>query len=108
MRIFDMPGSEYYDAEFYTDPSKVNQETTPITPTGKIATSNKYLRPCKGIEIDVYDVLEAFDVPCHAMAHAIKKMLCSGLRGYKDSQQDKEEAIKSIQRSIDMEKENGY
>lgn len=54
--------------------------------------------------VDVYDVLVAFDVQCPAMQHAIKKMLCSGLRGHKGSVQDKTEAIESIKRSIELEK----
>ena len=67
---------------------------------------NRKIRDKNGVEItiDVYDVLVAFDVKCPAMQHAIKKMLCSGLRGYKDTTQDKEEAISSIVRSIELEK----
>lgn len=67
---------------------------------------NRKIRDKNGVEItiDVYDVLVAFDVKCPAMQHAIKKMLCSGLRGYKDTTQDKEEAIASIVRSIELEK----
>lgn len=67
---------------------------------------NRKIRDKNGTEItvDVYDVLVAFDVNCPAMQHAIKKMLCSGLRGHKDSTQDKEEAIASIKRSIELEK----
>lgn len=66
---------------------------------------NKYIRTLKGVDVDVYDVLKAFDVKCPAMQHAIKKMLCSGLRGYKDSTQDKMEAMGSIYRSIELEEE---
>lgn len=58
------------------------------------------------IVVDVYDVLVAFDVRCPAMQHAIKKMLCSGLRGHKDSKQDKAEAIASIKRSIELEEQD--
>lgn len=67
---------------------------------------NRKIRDKNGTEItvDVYDVLVTFDVNCPAMQHAIKKMLCSGLRGHKDSTQDKEEAIASIKRSIELEK----
>ena len=66
---------------------------------------NRLIRDKTGTEItvDVYDVLVAFEVSCPAMQHAIKKMLCSGLRGHKGSVQDKEEAIASIQRSIELE-----
>lgn len=65
-------------------------------------SGSKYLRCIRGEEIDVYDVLVAFDITCPAMAHAIKKMLCSGLRGVKSAEQDKVEAIEAIRRSIDL------
>ena len=66
--------------------------------------NNKYLRTVKGVQMDVYDVLKGFNVQCPAMQHAIKKMLCSGLRGHKGTVQDKEEAIASIIRSIELGK----
>ena len=53
--------------------------------------------------VDVYDVLQAFNVTCPAMAHGVKKCLAPGQRGVKDSIQDKNEAISSINRSIEME-----
>lgn len=65
---------------------------------------NKYQRTIKGVTVDVYDVLVAFDVTCHAMAHAIKKMLMPGQRGSKDAEQDKREAIQAIERSIELDK----
>jgi len=71
----------------------------------KIVT-NKYQREIKpGVYVDVYDVLKAFEVSCPAMAHAIKKCLAPGQRGVKDAEQDKEEAIMSITRSIMMDAE---
>lgn len=67
---------------------------------------NKYLREIKpGVFVDVYDVLVAFNVTCPAMAHGIKKCLAPGQRGVKDSVRDKDEAISSIKRSIEMEQE---
>jgi hypothetical protein len=79
---------------------------------------NRYLRTIKIIEVepsehkqvievqvDVYDVLNAFKTSCPAMDHAAKKILAAGTRGYKDSLQDKNEAIQSINRSIAMQKE---
>ncbi len=54
--------------------------------------------------IDVYAVLKAFDVKCPARAHAIKKLLCSGLRGKGDVQQDLVEAGDAIARAIDIER----
>ena len=65
---------------------------------------SKYNRPCKGITLDVYDVLQAFAVTNPATQHAIKKLLCAGLRGHKDKMQDLTEALKSIERSIELEK----
>ena len=53
--------------------------------------------------VDVYDVLKAFGVTCPAMQHALKRMLCSGKRGKCTTLQDMEEAIQSIQRSIELE-----
>ena len=74
---------------------------------------NKYQREIKGktladqgdkiVIIDVYDVLKAFNVTNPATQHAIKKLLASGQRGYKDTQQDLDEAIQSIQRAKELE-----
>lgn len=65
---------------------------------------NKYSREIKpGVFVDVYDVLKAFDVTCPALAHGVKKCLAPGQRGVKDSIQDKNEAIASITRSIEIE-----
>lgn len=51
--------------------------------------------------VDVYSVLDAFDVRCAATAHAIKKLLCAGLRGKCNAKQDLGEAIQAIERAID-------
>lgn len=68
------------------------------------ATSNKYQREIKpGVVVDVYDVLEAFRVECPALAHGIKKLLMPGARGAKSVEQDKQEAIDSILRSIELD-----
>lgn len=70
-----------------------------------LAKKNKYARICKGLPVDVYDVLRAFAVTNPATQHAIKKLLCAGLRGHKDKMQDLTEALKSIERAIELEKE---
>jgi hypothetical protein len=49
--------------------------------------------------IDVYDVLDAFDVSNPATAHALKKLLCTGSRGVKDWETDLQEAIDSLERA---------
>ena len=66
--------------------------------------TNKYQRECKGVFIDVYDVLKAFYVRNPATAHAIKKLLAAGQRGHKDIIQDLEEAKASISRAVELEK----
>lgn len=65
-------------------------------------TLNNYQRPCKGVLIDVYDVLVAFKVTNPAQQHAIKKMLAPGQRGVKDFKQDLQEAIVSLNRAIEL------
>lgn len=64
---------------------------------------NKYQRSCKGVMVDVYDVLKAFHVVNPATQHAIKKLLASGKRGYKGVKQDLKEARDSISRAIELE-----
>jgi hypothetical protein len=54
------------------------------------------------ILIDVYDVISSFQVDCAALSHAIKKLLCPGVRGHKTREQDLREAIVSIERAIDL------
>jgi len=54
------------------------------------------------VTVDVYDVLRAFGVSCPALQHAIKKLLCAGMRGGKSAEQDIEEAILSCRRAIEL------
>lgn len=69
--------------------------------------NNKYLREIKPFsvdgKIDVYAVLMAFEVTCPARQHAIKKLLCSGIRGKGDTMQDLTEARQAITRAINLE-----
>jgi len=68
------------------------------TPKNKFS---RYHKVIKGAHVDVYDVLHAFDVGSHSIGHAIKKLLVAGKRGSKDTKQDYEEAIASINRAIE-------
>lgn len=73
-------------------------------------SGSKYLRELKGLvdgKADVYVVLNAFNVTCPAKAHAIKKLLCSGLRGKGSALQDLEEARDAISRAIQLHKAAG-
>lgn len=53
--------------------------------------------------VDVYSVLEAFEVKCPARQHAIKKLLCSGIRGKGDTLQDLREAAEAVDRAVQLE-----
>ena len=64
--------------------------------------TNKYKVLCKGVEVDVYDILLAYAVTNPADQHAIKKMLMAGKRGVKDEIQDRKEAIQSLKRAIEL------
>lgn len=64
--------------------------------------TNKYARTIYGVEVDVYDVLVAWNVTCPATQHAIKKLLMPGQRGSKDKLQDLEEAGQAIERAIEL------
>jgi len=69
-------------------------------------SGSKYLRPIiltAGGRVDVYAVLDAFDVRCPARQHAIKKLLCSGIRGKGDTLQDLTEAGDAIARAIELQ-----
>lgn len=55
------------------------------------------------INVDVYEVLEAFAVVCPARAHAIKKLLCCGMRGKGDDLADLTGALAAVSRAIELE-----
>ena len=52
--------------------------------------------------IDVYRVLELFEVTDPALQHIIKKALCAGQRGAKDFRKDLEEIVDTGNRRIEM------
>jgi hypothetical protein len=52
--------------------------------------------------VDVYRVLQLFEVSDPCIQHAIKKLLVSGNRGYKDKTKDISEAIDSCNRYLEM------
>ena len=74
-------------------------------------SGNKYIRPmpsCKNheeyTESDVYCVIEAFAVTCPGRQHALKKILCSGIRGKGDELQDIQEAIDALEQAKHLAK----
>lgn len=87
-----------------TPPAETAADSVP-THSGK-----KFLRLITGwdpvtgktssILVDVYDVLAAFDDPPAPRSHAIKKLLCAGIRGKGDVVQDLTEARDALDRDI--------
>lgn len=57
-------------------------------------------------QVDVYRVLDLFNVTQPALQHAVKKVLCAGQRGAKDYAKDLQEAIDSISRALQMHAED--
>ena len=70
---------------------------------------NKYDREIKCKEtgktfiVDVYSVLQAFNVTNPALSHLTKKSLCAGLRGHKNKEQDLQDIIDSAIRAKELE-----
>lgn len=58
--------------------------------------------PAGVTHVDVYRVLQMFDVTCPALQHAAKKILVAGGRGAKDTRKDVQEAIDTLQRKLAM------
>ena len=52
--------------------------------------------------LDVYRVLQLFNVTDPCEQHAIKKILCAGVRGNKSVEQDIREAIDTLERRLEM------
>ena len=71
---------------------------------------NEYKHYQKNVEhlkwVDVYRVLDLFGVSNPCLQHAVKKLLCSGQRGVKDTRQDVQEAITSLVRYLEMQTED--
>lgn len=84
---------------------KVNDSEKPNS--SEFRDGNKYHRTIIGLDgtkatVDVYRVLDAFNTCCSATDHAIKKMLCAGLRGHKDKLTDYDNAIESLQAAKEL------
>ena len=66
-------------------------------------SKSKYHVEIRGVYVDVYDILKAYNITNPADQHAVKKMLMPGQRGHKDGIKDREEAIQSLKRAIELE-----
>jgi len=106
----DEPAFEYrFDNGGSRDIDEITHYASRPTPSiePSSVSSNKYERELtdrqgNSATIDVYDVLQAFNVTCPATQHAVKKLLCTGVRGHKDGDTDLLEARESITRAIEL------
>ena len=110
-RLNGVVNGMYSPAEIATYDARVEYELIghrePVTSAAPVATNDsKYSRPCKGITIDVYDVLKAFNVTCPALQHLIKKALAVGQRGHKDASEDLKDILASAKRAIELSESN--
>ena len=77
------------------------------------ASGSKYIRTItqtrpgdrqgQSVYVDVYDVIDAFAVTSPALQHALKKVLCAGIRDKATRLQDLEEARDALTRAIDRQ-----
>lgn len=68
---------------------------------------NHYYKDVSHLErIDVYRVLDLFNITDPTIQHAVKKLLVAGNRGAKDKSKDVHEAIDTLLRFKEMESEN--
>ena len=67
---------------------------------------NHYFKPCPYDTLDVYRVINIFGVFDPCIQHALKKLLCSGVRGYKDQSKDIQDVIDTLERWKQMRKED--
>lgn len=63
---------------------------------------NKYSRTVKGISVDVYDILLAWNVTNPALQHLIKKALQCGERGHKSRSEDLNDILESAKRAKEL------
>lgn len=62
--------------------------------------SNKYMREVlPGVWIDVYDLIDGFNVTDGGYQHALKKIVAVGQRGHKDEAEDRKDIYDSVVRS---------
>ena len=70
-------------------------------------THSHYFRDVAHLQqIDVYRILELFDVSCPVAQHIVKKALAAGKRGAKSPALDMQDIADSANRWIEMRKED--
>lgn len=85
--------------------SSLLKEPIPFKPyektVGPFYSNDKYKREIKpGVFIDVYDLIDCYEVTSGALQHALKKILAAGKRGHKDYEQDLIDILSSVERAL--------
>ncbi len=94
----------FYLCEKHLTKSYLNEYEIIAPP--KIDKGDKYIKAIisrdgkSECRVDVYSVLDAFELNSSALDHSIKKILCAGNRGSKGWSKDLKEAINSIERAL--------
>lgn len=72
-----------------------------------ISTTNLYTKNIQNFnKLDIYRILNLYNVTDPCLQHCIKKILCAGQRGSKNFTTDISEAIFALQRCLEMQQEN--
>jgi len=119
--VADAVAAEYWINEFFERSGEDKQtyidevERLKEDKTMKDDKYNKTVTKGHGYKmiLDVYDVLDAFEVKCPALQHLAKKALNAGSRGHKDTLTDIDDIIASALRAKELEiqrqfKKEGY
>lgn len=65
-----------------------------------------YYRECPYENIDVYRIIDIFEITCPAAQHILKKVIATGKRGHKDLKRDWEDIVDSAKRKVEMLEED--
>ena len=63
---------------------------------------NHYFRDCPYDKIDVYRIIDIFEITDPVAQHILKKCIATGKRGHKDEKRDWQDILDSAQRRLDM------
>lgn len=73
----------------------------PVEGVGPHYANDKYKREIKpGVFVDVYDVIDCYQVHSGALQHALKKILATGNRGHKSYEEDLIDILSSVERAL--------
>ena len=63
---------------------------------------NHYFRDCPYDKIDVYRIIDIFEITDPVAQHILKKCIATGKRGHKDEKRDWQDILDSAQRRLGM------